>query len=535
MKKLVVLLLSVLMVLSIAACTSKPQGGDTPTEKTFVYAVGDQPNYMDPAIASDSIGSYVINQIYFPLFYMGQNRLEMGAAADCKVSDDGLTYTITLRESYWSDGVKLTANDFVYGVKHALSIGPAEVSYLSWITDYIVGAAQYAGANTSEMTDIGVVALDENTVQYTLTKQVGFFTSLLWGGVYYPLREDFAPSGDYTWADTVGYPTCGAFTPVAIDRAASISSVKNDKWCWADKVNVDKIECKVIADMDAQLMAFQTKEIDFATSVEAATVSKMDELKDNFFATGVINYYVEINCAGTGANKALENVNVRKALSYAVNRDAIIDARDDGVTRALYGFVPSGLLSDEGDFRAVGGDYTKYDPEEAKSLLAAAGYTASNPLKITYYYNQNAAHDLVAARLKADWEAVGVEVTLKTADVRTFFADRDENGNFEVCRGAMSADYLDALTYLDMATSTYQMKVAWGDSTYDEMMLKAASMSGQERINQLHAAEKYLVEETCQVIPLFEYGSACLRASYVSGDFDNCQGNSLFWFVDVNK
>ncbi len=538
MKKLVVLLLSVVMVLSMAACGSKPDTPDkpdTPTEKTFTYAIGDQPSYLDPAVATDSIGSYCLNNMYYPLYYMGPEGITPGSAAKTEVSEDGLTYTITLIENYWSDGKKVTAEDFVYGSKHALSVGSAEASYLSWITNYIVGAAQYDGANVEDMTELGITALDENTIEYKLVKPVGFFTSLLWGGVYYPLRSDFAPSGDYTWADTPGFPSQGAFVMTSCDRASTMEWVKNDKWCLADKVNVDKVVAKVIPDMDAELMAFKTGEIDFATSVEAATVSKLPELADNFFATGVINYYVQINCyEGTATNPALLNANVRRALSLAIDRQAICDARDDGVTRPLYGFVPTGIIGAEGDFRVVGGDYTTYDPETAKTLLAAEGYTAENPLKLEYYYNQNAAHDLVAAMLKEQWKAVGVELTLKTADVRTFFADRGQNAAYEVARGAMSADYMDALTYLDMATFDYQEKVSWGDKTYDDMMKEAANMAGQERIDQLHAAEKYLVEETSQVIPLFEYGSACLRASYVSGDFDSCQGNSLFWFVSVD-
>ncbi len=540
MKKLVVLLLSVLMLVSLAACGGKTDTGTTPTDtgsttgpKTFTFAVGDSPSYMDPAVASDSIGSYVINQMFFPLFYLGPDGLTNGACEDYTVSEDGLVYTLTLRENYWSDGQKVTAEDYVYGPKHALSIGDADASYLSWITDYVVGAAQYVYGDAENMPELGIKALDENTIEYTLVKPVGFFTSLLWGGVYYPLRPDFAPSGDYTWADTPGYPMNGAFVPTSIDRASTITYEKNPNWCWADKVNVDTMTAKIITDMDAQLMAFKNHEIDFATSVEAATVSKLPELAENFGATGVINYFVQVNSGETTVkNEVLLNENIRRALSYAVDRQAICDARDDGVTRPLYGFVPSGIVGEEGDFRAVGGNYTKYDPEEAKALLAAEGYDETNPLKLEYYYNQNAAHDLVAAMLKEQWSKVNVELTLKTADTRTFFQDRDD-GVYELARGAMSADYMDALTYLDMATSTYQAFPSWGDATYDQMMIEAASMSGQERIDQLHAAEKYLVEETAQVIPLFEYGSAYLRGSNVTGDFDNCQGNSIFWFVDV--
>lgn len=546
MKKLLVLLLSLLMIVSLAACSGSNNGGGgdngggtepVAEDKVFKYAIGDSPNYLDPAIASDSIGSYVINQFYYPLYYFSPTGILPAAAADTKVSDDGLVYTITINDNTWSDGEPVKADDFVYGPKHALSLGDAEVSYLAWITDYIVNAKDYVGKSTDEMTDLGIKALDDKTVEYTLVKPCSFFTSLLWGGIYYPLRPDFAPSGDYTWANTVGYPTCGAFTPTYIDPAEKISSVKNANWFDADKVKVSGLECLVITDMESQLMAYQTEEIDFATSLSAGTVSKLYDDKE-LFASGNVNYYMELNMRPeTAKNEALLDVNVRKAILYGVDRQAIVDAIDAGtIYYPLYGFVPHGIVDPtDGDFRTTGGDLCSYDQEAAKKYLAEAGYSVDNPLELEYYYNQNTTHDTVAAVLKEQLAAIGINLTLKTGDVRTFFDDRDNQANFEAARGAMSADYNDSLTYLDMATYTYQTKASWGDTVYDELMLEIASMSGQERIAKLHEAEKYLVEDQAMVVPLFGYGSACLRKPYVSGDFDNGQGNSIFWYVDVNK
>ena len=539
MKKLFVLLLSLLMIVSLSACGggSDNGGGEVAEAKIFKYAIGDSPNYLDPAIASDSIGSYVINQFYYPLYYFSPDGILPAAAVDTKVSDDGLVYTITINDNFWSDGQPVVAEDFVYGVKHALSLGDAEVSYLAWITDYIVNAKDYVFANTDDMTDLGVKALDEKTIEYTLVKPCSFFTSLLWGGVYYPLRADFAPSGDYTWANTPGYPTAGPFTPTAIDPAAEITSVKNTYWFDADKVKVDGLDCLVITDMESQLMAYQTEEIDFATSLSAGTVSKLYD-DSELFASGNVNYYIELNMRPeTATNEALLDVNVRKAILYGLDRQAICDAIDAGtIYYPLYGFVPHGIVDPvDGDFRTTGGDLCSYDPDAAKEYLAAAGYSVDNPLELEYYYNQNTTHDTVAAVLKDQLAAIGINLTLKTGDVRTFFDDRDNQGNFEAARGAMSADYNDALTYLDMPTITYQTKAVWGDTVYDALMLEIASMSGQERIAKLHEAEQYLVEDQAMVIPLFGYGSACLRHTYVTGDFDNGQGNSIFWYVDVNK
>ncbi|MBQ1477666.1 MAG: peptide ABC transporter substrate-binding protein [Erysipelotrichaceae bacterium] len=547
MKKLLTLLLVMLMALSLAACGgggNTPSGGgegggETPSAEPviFKYAVGDSPNYLDPAIASDSIGSYVINQMYYPLYYFSPNGILPAAAADTKVSDDGLVYTITIVDNKWSDGQPVTAEDFVYGPKHALSLGDAEVSYLAWITDYIVNAKDYVGKNTDEMTDLGIKALDDKTVEYTLVKPCSFFTSLLWGGIYYPLRPDFAPSGDYTWADTVGYPSCGAFYATSIDRAAKIEMAKNENWFDAAKVKVDGLECQVVTDMESQLMAYQADELDFATSLSAGTVSKLYD-DSELFASGNVNYYMELNMRpDTAKNPALLDLNVRKAILYGIDRQAICDAIDAGtIYYPLYGFVPYGIVDPtDGDFRESGGDYCSYDPEAAVEFLAKAGYSVDNPLELEYYYNQNTTHDTVAAVLKEQLAKIGINLNLKTGDVRTFFDDRDNQGNFEAARGAMSADYNDALTYLDMPTATYQTKAVWGDTVYDDLMLEIASMSGQERIAKLHEAEKYLVEDQAMVIPLFGYGSAVLRKPYISGDFDNGQGNSIFWYVEKNK
>lgn len=534
MKKIITLLLSLLMILSLAACGGGSGDNEVKRDKVFKYAIGDSPNYLDPAIASDSIGSYVINQFYYPLYYFSPEGILPAAAADTKVSDDGLVYTITISDNSWSDGQKVTAEDYVYGVKHTLSLD-ADVSYLAWITDYIVNADKYVSKSTDEMTDLGVKALDEKTIEYTLVKPCSFFTSLLWGGVYYPLRPDFAPSGDYTWANTPGYPTCGAFRPFAIDVADMISSVKNEYWFDAANVKVDGLDCRVITDMEAQLMAYQTGEIDFATSLSAGTVTKLYDSSE-LFASGNVNYYIEPNMRPeTATNEALTDLNVRKAILYGLDRQAIVDAIDaEGVYYPLYGFVPHGIVGEEGDFRSVGGDLCSYDPEAAAAYLAEAGYGLDNPLELEYYYNQNTTHDTVAAVVKEQLAKIGINLTLKTGDVRTFFDDRDNQANYQLARGAMSADYNDALTYLDMATYTYQTKASWGDETYDALMLEIASMSGQERVDKLHEAEKYLVEEQAMVFPLFGYGSACLRKPNVTGDFDNGQGNSIFWYVSID-
>lgn len=550
LKKLVVLVLSIALSLSLVACssstssddTSDTTDDDTTTTETsykteFTYAIGDSPAYLDPAVGGDSITNYVLNQTTYPLFQLTQEGVVACAVEDYTVSDDGLTYTLTLKDNSWSDGQKVVAEDYIYGIKHALSIGSGEAAYLSWITNNLVGAAQYDGADIDSMTELtGAVASDEKTIVFTLIQPCDYFTSLLAGGVFYALRSDYALSGDYSYADDPSVPTNGAFKYVSIDRADRVVMEKNEYFCDADEVVVETMTAVVMSDMDSQLMAYQTGEIDYATSVEASTVYSLYEgtgAIDEY--PSVINYYIEFNTRpDTNTNEALLDLNVRRAFQLAIDREAICEALDAGnAYYPLYGFVPEGIIGSEGDFREVGGDYVTYDKEQAISLLAESGYSVDNPVTIEYYYNSNTMHDTVAEVVKQQLAEVGINLELKTGDVRVFFADRDDNANYEAARGAMSADYLDAMSYLDMATEVYQTKASWGDTTYDEMIPAANALSGQERLDALHAAEKYLVEESAQVCPLFGYQAVCLQPIGMTGSINSPQANSTFWFVRV--
>lgn len=541
-RKIGISALAVLMAASTAACSGggSDTGGETTSYKTtFTYAIGGEPTYLDPAIASDSVTSYVTNQIYFPLFYIGTDGSMVNAACtDYDVSEDGMTYTLYLTEdNYWSDGQQVTAADYVYGMKHALNLGAADSTYVFFLTDNVVNAAELETKPTSEMDDLGVKAVDDFTIEISLMKKCPYFDSLLAAGVFYPMREDYVKDGDYTWADDTSVPTNGPFHPVKIDRSSEVVMEKNEYFVnnSDQEIVVETMTAKVMADMDAELMAFQTEEIDFATSVDAATVYNIYAGQDELETTdSVMNYYVNLNSKGTGdANPALEDVNVRKAINYAVDREEIVEALNAGdIYYPLYGLIPKGFTGIDGDFREEGGDLVGYDPEMAKELLAEAGYDESNPLELTYYYNQNTMHDTVAEVLKSQLAEVNINLTLKTGEIRTFFSDRSD-GLFELARNAMSADYMDVRTFLDLALTSYQSTPTWGDETYDQMIAETDNLTGDERLQALHDAEEYLVGEMYYTLPLFGYKNVCLKKAGTTGQLGSPQANYIFWYVHV--
>lgn len=542
MKKLLVALLAMMMVFSLAACGGEGDNGDSGAIKdTFTYALGGEPNYLDPAIASDSVASYVLNQTYFPLFSIGADGSTVkNACVDYSLDASRTVYTFKLTEdNYWSDGQKVVAGDYVYGMLRALGLGSGDSYYSYFIRNYVKGASAYGAdattAKIADMTDVAIKAVDDYTIEITLEKPCDYFVGLMTAGVFYPLRKDFAPELDYTWAANL-HPTNGPFVYESIDNATEIVMVKNEYFYDAANIPTNKLVAKIMPDPDAQLMAFQQGGIDFASNVDSSVTKIYAGQPELVISDSVINYYLMMNAYRS--LDALKDVNVRKAIQLGIDRSAIVTALDAGeVYYELYGYVPKGFAGVNGDFRTeqdTENQLIKTDKEEAKRLMAAAGYSEANPLKLEYYYNQAAMHDTVAAVLKVQLADIYVDLTLRTGELRTFFDDRDQQGNFELARGAMSADYMDPTTFLEMANSkNLYGKPTWGDAHYDKLLAEADALTGTERIEKLHEAETYLVQEMSYTCPLFGYKQIALAAAGTTGMTSSPQGNYTFWYVST--
>lgn len=548
-KKLVALVLALALLMSL---TAGSVSAETALKDTFTAALGGEPEILDPAIASDNISVTPIQLVYFPYFTMDeQGGLVNAACESYTVSEDGLTYTLKLVDgNTWSDGQPVKASEYEYAAKRTLGMGSALSYYSYFIKDYVLNADKYEGADVADMTDIGITSDDAaNTVTFTLKAPCAYFPMLLTSVVFVALRPDYAIEHESTWAMNVDMPVNGAYKPVSLQMNSELVFEKNEGFVNAEQVKTQNIVLKVMEDMDAQLMAYQTGEIDLALSVDAAVASMVFAGTDDLLETdNVINYYVQMNSADWSTAPALTDYNVRRALQLALDRDQVCEALDAGDSYyALYGYVPKGIAGVNGDFRTEADEehqLTYYDPEEAKELLAASGWTDTDgdgyvdkdgeTLELVYKYNANNMHNTVAQVMQEQWKAVGVKVTFETQEVKVFFADRDENGNYELARGAMSADYLDPTTFLCMLISSAQQKPVVTDETYDNLIAEAeACLDATERLQKLHEAETYLVETQAYTIPVFGYKLIYLCNPNVSGIGFDPVGDTFLAYVQV--
>ena len=506
------------------ADTSAAEKGDG-EPVSITVGVGQQFTTLDPGLSTETVNRFALAHMYAGLY----KKLEDGsvvpdlAAGEPEISEDGLTYTIKLKDGLvWSDGEPITAQDFVFGVNRNLTYGAENGFVTDKMVRYLEGAEEHLADTEVDLETFsfaGVEALDDTTVVYHLKTPCAFFTGLLCGGGFLPLREDVAEAGFSEWAVEPGYPVTGAYVLDYCNENEKVVLTKNESFYDAENVTVDEITFQVMPDMDAQAAAFKTGDLDAALAISASIVSTYENQNELWNRPQQSVYSIDLN-SGEKGPEALKDVNVRRALAISINRDEIVKAINAGnFYTPLYGYVPFGMKGAEDDFRKEGDAkqlYQAYDPEKAKELLKEAGYDESNPLTLKYKYSNNSIHADVAQMLEQMWKAVGVNVELEVVESGVFY-DQIDQGDFEMARYALMCTN-DPSEFLNQWTQAMQPVAAVADDTYDQMMTDVTKIVDRtEYMNKLHEIETYLVEEQVYVIPLFDFNEPALKKENLKG------------------
>ncbi|MDF9824594.1 oligopeptide transport system substrate-binding protein [Breznakia sp. PF5-3] len=526
-------------LLAATVLTGCGGGGDdkeTKAKTELNVAIGGDAEFLDPAVVDDSITANILNQMYDGLYTLDQegNAVPDLAEAEPEISEDGLTYTIKLKEGIkWSDGEELKASDFIYAWKRAVAIGAAEAYYSTFISDNVANAED--GKAVADE-DFGAKAIDDYTIEITLKKKTPYFTALMTNTVFYPVREDFIKDGKFDeleskWADEAKFPTNGAFYASKINSKSKVTLSKNKEYYEADDVKLKKINFIVMADTDAQTNGFKSGEIDFATQVNNETVQADADLGEKVYLIDpyVINYFVLFNAGEENTVPELKDPEIRLAISQAIDREEVLDVFGYGdYSYELKGLVPKGIPGVDGDFREEADkeeEYSGSDLENAKKIMEKKGFNKDNRLKLSYKYNDLPQHKDVAQALQASLKDAYIDLELIGSEKEVFFTERDK-GDFELARHAMSADFIDPMAYLDMYNGFTKAGNTVDDAEYEKLLAEAnAEDDADKRLEKLHAAEKYLVKDMNYVVPLLGYSDPILKASNLEGVFSSPEGH----------
>jgi len=497
--------LAVTMLASVAlvGCGGEEQGstnsGDSKPadEQILNLALGDEIPTMDISQATDNIAFTMFGQTNEGLVRLNaKGEAQPGVAEKWEASPDGLTYTFTLRDNAkWSNGEPVTAKDFEYSWKRTLN--PKTGAQYAFMVAWVKGGNEYMSGKGS-VDEVGVKAKDDKTLVVTLANPVPFFVEQMAFPTFFPQQQKFVEQhGDKYGTDADKQLYNGPFKMTEWVHEQSATLKKNEHYWDAAKVKLEQVNFQVVKDSTALENLYLADQVDRMGLVR----DQVDRYKssDEFSTLGQLSTgYLTFN---TTRGKALGNAKVRKALTYAIDADAMADVIYHNGTKGATALVPEGTSNGQGgDFRQVNGDLInrKDNLKKAKDLLAEGLKEAGeSELKFKLLADDGDVGKKMAEFVQEQWRTnLGVTVEVENVPFKLRLK-RSHEGDFDVVMAAWGADYNDPMTFLDMwITGSDFNDAKWSNPKYDEIIKSAQTeVDKKKRMQLLTDAEKLLMDE----------------------------------------
>ena len=508
-KTLTAALFSAALVASLASC-----GGDSKSK--LPVKVNEQGEILelstnnqsetgeyDPAGAAAYV--YFSHQAYTldPLVtYTSDGIFKPATAEKWEISDDLLTYTFYIREdAKWSDGSKVTSADYKNTMIRALK--PANGA---WYVDFLfpIKGAKDAFNEKISLDEVAIDATDPAVLKITLESPCAYFLDMFANvPTFMPSNTKYAKDEDKAWdMDPAKNLGNGPWYMAERHPGEYILYKKNPYYYDAANVNILSIKMRFMDDDQAKSAAYQTGELTMLTGAPSSIAERYQGKPDLHFIQVPQTNYIMMN-----PNVApFDNPKVRKAFALALNRKDI-------ATVVGISCVPSTTFVgrfyhskvDGTPWGELQGDLLDENLEEAKKLLAEAGYPNGEGLPtITYTYPSLAYEGDVAQVLQQQWKELGVTVELQALENEVYVAQRREKKD-QLIRMQWYADYNDPTTWLSMyVTGNSLNDINWSNAKYDELMNASnLELDAAKRQAMLLAAEKIAVSEDTVICPLF--------------------------------
>ena len=516
---LIIVILIAAASIWVSSISNTNQIPQEPAYHILKWNLGSEPVTLDPQRNTDLYGGSVINHMYEGLLRYENNMLVPAVAEKYDVSLDNMTYTFKLRKTLWSDGSPVTAHDFIYAWKRALNRKTA--SELAYHLFYIKGAEEYhSGKGTSR--DIGLKAVDDDTLEITLKAPTPHFLDLLTFFTFFPVKQSAELTDDTSdWSmDPSKLITNGPYVLTEYTRGEKLVLKKNANYWNAENIRIDEIQIAMVVDAHTTLTGFEDGSFDVIDSVPLAEIPNLMAESESFkMIPSVATAYYLFNTE----KEPLNNPLVRKALSYAVNRVLIVDSVTKAGEIPASGMAPPGLKDSKGhDFRKESGNFdfkhNDLDIEKAREYLAEAGYPNGVGFpEIELIYNTSETNENLASAIQQMWkQQLNINVHLSNQEYGVFQNTKNE-GNYHIARGSWFGDYPDPLAMLEIWTSDNKVNsTGWRNDAFDALIEKARTTLGQDHFELLYEAEKILMEEM-PIMPLYYYSDVFMVSEAVVG------------------
>jgi ABC-type oligopeptide transport system substrate-binding subunit len=477
---------------------------------------GAEPPSLDPGLATDTTSGDVITNIMDPLVKLDKELQPVpNLAKSWKVSDDGKTVTFKLRDDgRWTNGDPVTAQDFEWSWKRTIS--PELAADYAYQFFGIVGAAEYNACkdNCDALRDkVGVKALDDHTLQVKLTSQQPWFVQQVAHHSFLAVHRATVEKYGRKWTDPKNIVTDGPFKLARWDHDSRLDLVKWDGWRNADQVKLKRINGSMITEGTTALRAFEAGELD--TSGQGLPPVDLPRLKgtpEYAQYPGLGTYYYGFNV------KTVPDVNQRRAMALAIDRQTIIDNIAQGDQAPATGFTPKGMpgfdtITANSPWLAPNGDIDK-----AKQLMSQV----KNPQKnITLLINNAPGHKEIAVAVQSMWKKLGLNVTISQQDWAQYlqFLGPPPDPSMDAFRLGWIADYVDAMNFLELwKCGSGNNNTNFCDPGYDKLVEQARKTpDNQERYGLYKQLEEKLVgkDGAMPIAPIYWYTFVQLERSSI--------------------
>ncbi len=525
-----------------------------PAKEGFHLAVclAPSPQSMDPALNTSADGAIMLQHLFEGLMKWqddgeGNAVLVPGQAAvwEKERQEDGtVIYTFRLRDdACWSDGKRVTADDFVYSWRRLSD--PDTAAGYGYILDMVENGFEIM-VGESEAEALGVSAPDEGTFAVRLTYDCPYFLELCAFPALLPVRRDVIEAeGDQWTFQPETYISNGIYKMDKWTQNDSLSVVPNEYHYDAANVGPDSITFHFSDDETAIYNGFKAGELAFIESVPVGEIPALSEAGVLRVADHIGTYFICFQ----NSRSPFDDARVRRALTLAVDSRYITS----GLTRTgetpATGFVPYGVYDAQGaagdDFRTTGGDYWplpdtdelyKANCDKARALLADAGFPGGEGFPaVEYLYNTDARNRTIAEALQSMWaEELGITVRLVSQDWSAAMQSCFE-GDYDMAASIWIADYNDPISFLDIwQTDGGNNIIRYSNPKFDAAVQKAKSTEGAaERMEAMHRAEDILIGEDTALAPVFFYTYYYCADPALEGLYYNPLGYFFFGYTHM--
>ena len=506
--------LLIIALCCLAGCSKQPNKAQLLRLNLY-----NEPPTLDSRKATDTTSMNVLLNLFEGLTRIGVDHQPHPAAAETiEISEDQLTYTFKLRECYWSNGERVTSDDFLCSWNKLLDPKfPSPFAYKHYVIKNGIGVKE----GRLPLEELGVAAPDEQTLIVTLEHRAPYFLELLAFPTFFPVNKTIDDQYE-DWSAEAG-PLFVSNGPYLLDswtHEDEIKLKKNPLYWDEGEVSLDEVHFLMIDDTMTEFYMYEMGELDWAGSplsnlpTEILPALQKEGTLFTYSTSGV--YFYKINTDTFLGN----NLKIRRALGLAINRRMIVDHILQGDQMVATALVPPMPNWEQPNQYFRDGDLSKAQ-KLFQEGLDELGVTKEGLKPLVLSFNSNREHQKIAQAIQQQWkEGLGIRVELETLDWKVYLSKINKQ-NYEIARLGWLADYHDPLSFLEPYKFRDNPHIGGNNETGWEHPEYTSLLNAAERESDAHLrrellrqAEKILVDEM-PVIPLYYIINSYLKKPYV--------------------